>query len=120
MRTRITDILGIKYPIVEGGMQWIGTADLAAAVSNAGGLGMLTARLHRDGDHLRSEISRTRSLTDKPFAVNISISQHGAPKDYDQWIRAVIDGGVRIVETAGNSPRNLLPVLKAQDRKSVV
>lgn len=112
MNTRVSELLGTEYPIVEGGMQWIGTTDLAAAVSNAGALGMLTARLHDDPDHLRSEVERLNTLTDRPFGVNLSLPRHTRKYDNEQWVDAIVDSGVRIVETAGNSPAEVLPRLK--------
>ncbi|WP_029090470.1 NAD(P)H-dependent flavin oxidoreductase [Brevibacterium album] len=112
MRTRITEALGIEHPIVQGGMQWVGTADLAAAVSEAGGLGLITARLHDSGEHLLDEIERARTLTSRPVGVNISISQQ-VSHEYGEWIEAVVAGCVPVVETAGNSPRPFLPRLKA-------
>jgi nitronate monooxygenase len=111
MKTRITELLGIKYPIIEGGMQWVGRAGLAAAVYNAGGLGITTARTHSTAEGLRKEIALTRSLTDKPFGVNISLSRAAHAPNYEEWIREIIDGGVKIVETAGNSPERLIDVL---------
>lgn len=111
MRTRVTELLGTEFPIIEGGMQWIGNVDLAVAVSNAGGLGMITARTHDSGEHLLAEIARAKSLTDKPLAVNISISRQ-VEREYDEWVDAVIKGGIQVVETAGNSPRPFLGRLK--------
>ena len=104
MKTRITELLGIRYPIVEGGMQWVGRAELAAAVSNAGGLGMVTARTQPTPAALREEIKRAQALTDKPFGVNLTLTMLGAAMSYDDWIDAIVESGVRIVETAGNNP----------------
>jgi nitronate monooxygenase len=115
MKTRITELLGIQYPIIEGGMQWMGRARLAAAVSNAGGLGMITARTHSTSEGLRKEIALTRALTDKPFGVNISLSRAAKHPSYEGWIQEIIDGDVKIVETAGNSPESLMPVFKRHD-----
>ncbi len=112
MKTRITDLLGIRYPIVEGGMQWVGRAELAAAVSNAGGLGMVTARTQPTPDELRREIDRTRELTDQPFGVNLTLSLTGQGLDYGEWVDAIIESGVGIVETAGNNPQPVIARLK--------
>jgi len=112
MKTRLTELLGIRYPIVEGGMQWIGRARLAAAVSNAGALGMVTARTQPNPDELRREIDRTRELTDKPFGVNLTLSLTATDVVYDDWVDAIIASGVKIVETAGNNPRPVIAAFK--------
>ncbi|MDN6861057.1 nitronate monooxygenase [Pseudomonas sp. CAN2814] len=112
MRTRLTELLGIRYPIVEGGMQWLGRARLAAAVSNAGGLGMVTARTQPTPDDLRREIDLTRQLTDQPFAVNLTLSYATQGVSYDGWIEAILGSGIRIVETAGNNPRAVVEKFK--------
>ena len=91
-------------PVVQGGMQWVGYAELASAVSNAGGLGILTALTQPTPDDLRKEIRRCRAMTSRPFAVNITLLPSLVPPDYDAYAQAIIDEGVRIVETAGNSP----------------
>lgn len=113
MRTRFTDLVGIDYPIVQGGMQWVGRAELAAAVSNAGGLGILTALTQPTPDDLRREIDRCRSMTDKPFGVNITILPTMSPPPYAEYRRAIIDSGIRIVETAGHKPQEHVDDLKA-------
>ena len=100
-RTRVTEMLGIEHPIVQGGMQNVGYAELASAVSNAGGLGTLTALTQPSADALRGEIERCRSMTTKPFAVNITVLPAVTPPDYKAYAQAVIDSGVKIVETAG-------------------
>jgi len=105
IRTRITDLLGIEYPIVQGGMMWVGRAELAAAVSNAGGLGILTALTQPTPDDLRREIERCRGMTDRPFAVNLTILPSLRPPPYELYRQAIIDGRVRIVETAGHNPK---------------
>ncbi len=105
IRTRITQMLGIEHPIVQGGMMWVGRAELAAAVSNAGGLGILTALTQPTPDDLRREIDRCRTLTDKPFGVNLTILPSVAPPPYAEYRKAIIDSGVTIVETAGSAPR---------------
>ncbi|MGH8783828.1 MAG: NAD(P)H-dependent flavin oxidoreductase [Cupriavidus necator] len=112
MRTRITELLGVQYPIVEGGMQWVGRAELAAAVSNAGAFGMVTARTQPTPDDLRREIDRTRGLTDKPFGVNLTLSLTAQDVSYDGWIDAIVRSGVKVVETAGNKPHLVIDQLK--------
>lgn len=103
--TRITEVLGIEHPIVQGGMMWVGTADMAAAVSNAGGLGIITALTQPTPDDLRREIDRCRSLTDKPFGVNLTVLPSVNPPPYADYRKAIIDSGVKIVETAGGRPQ---------------
>ena len=112
MKTRITELLGIKYPIVQGGMMWVGRAELAAAVSNAGGLGILTALTQPTPDDLRKEIARCRELTDKPFGVNLTILPTINPPPYEEYARAAIECGVKIIETAGRSPEPFMPFFK--------
>jgi nitronate monooxygenase len=119
MKTRITELLGVQYPIVEGGMQWVGRAELAAAVSNAGAFGMVTARTQPTPDALRREIDRTRELTDKPFGVNLTLSMAGQDVSYDGWLDAIIRSGVKVVETAGNKPHPVIARLKAHDIKII-
>lgn len=105
LKTRITELLGIEHPIVQGGMMWVGRAELAAAVSNAGGLGILTGLTQPTPDDLRREIDRCRSMTDKPFGVNLTILPSVSPPPYAEYRKAIIDSGVKIVETAGHNPR---------------
>ncbi|MGU7839295.1 NAD(P)H-dependent flavin oxidoreductase [Burkholderia sp. AW33-5] len=112
MQTRITELLGIRYPIVQGGMQWVGRAELAAAVSNAGGLGILTALTQPTPDALRSEIDRARELTARPFGVNLTILPSINPPPYQAYVDAIIERGVKIVEIAGNNPSLLITRLK--------
>ena len=112
MKTRITELFGIKHPIVQGGMHFVGFAELAAAVSNAGGLGMITALTQPSPDHLAAEIKRARGLTEKPFGVNLTFLPSVRPPDYPGYVAAIIKGGVKIVETAGNNPVEWLPGLK--------
>lgn len=114
IRTRITELLGIDAPIVQGGMMWVGRAELAAAVSNAGGLGTLTALTQPTPDDLRWEIERCRGMTDKPFAVNLTILPSVSPPPYAEYRAAIIDSGVRIVETAGSKPQVHVEALKAE------
>ena len=109
MKTRITELLGIRHPIIQGGMMWVGRAELAAAVSNAGGLGILTALTQPTPDALRKEIDRCRSMTDKPFGVNLTILPSINPPPYEEYAQAIIDKGVKIVETAGQNPEPFMP-----------
>lgn len=104
MKTRITKLLGIRYPIIQGGMQWVGTAELASAVSNAGGLGVLTALTQPTPEALAREIARCREMTDRPFGVNLTILPSAKPPPYEAYLDAAIYSGVRVLETAGNSP----------------
>ena len=112
MRTRITDLLGIEHPIIQGGMHYVGLAELAAAVSEAGGLGIITGLTQRTPEALANEIRRCRAMTTKPFGVNLTFLPAVTPPDYPGYVRAIIDGGVKIVETAGNNPQKWLPALK--------
>ncbi|WP_462402401.1 NAD(P)H-dependent flavin oxidoreductase [Pseudomonas sp. Marseille-QA0332] len=112
-RNRVTELLGIRHPIVQGGMMWVGRAELASAVSNAGGLGTLTALTQPTPDDLRREIDRCRSMTDKPFAVNLTILPSVNPPPYAEYRQAIIESGVRIVETAGNKPQEHVEALKS-------
>jgi nitronate monooxygenase len=119
MKTRVTELLGIRYPIIQGGMQWVGLAELASAVSNAGGLGILTALTQQTPDALRREIERTRAMTDRPFGVNLTILPALKPPPYAEYVQAIIDSGIKIVETAGNSPRDFIDQFKAHGIKVV-
>ena len=112
MKTRITELFGIKYPIIQGGMHYVGFAELAAAVSNAGGLGIITGLTQKTPDDLASEIARCRRMTQKPFGVNLTFLPAITAPDYPGYISAIIDGGVKIVETAGRNPEPYLPRLK--------
>ena len=111
MKTRITELFGVQHPIMQGGMHFVGLAELASAVSNAGGIGTLTALTQPTPSDLAREIARCREMTDKPFAVNLTFLPARTPPDYPGYIRAILDGGVRIVETAGNNPQKWLPML---------
>jgi len=119
MKTRITELLGIEHPIVQGGMHFVGFAELAAAVSNAGGLGVITGLTQRTPEALAKEIARCREMTDKPFGVNLTFLPSVTPPDYPGYVKAIIDGGVKIVETAGNNPQKWLPALKEAGIKVV-
>jgi NADH:quinone reductase (non-electrogenic) len=112
METAITRLLGIAHPIVQGGMQWVGRAELVAAVSNAGALGVLTALTQPSPEALREEIVRTRTLTDKPFAVNLTFLPTLKPVPYEAYRDVIIESGIRIVETAGNNPIAHMPHFK--------
>lgn len=112
MKTRITELLGIEHPIIQGGMHHVGLAEMAAAVSNAGGLGIITGLTQGTPEKLAAEIARCKTMTDKPFGVNITFLPSMTPPDYPGLIQAVIDGGVNIVETAGNNPAPYMPALK--------
>jgi NAD(P)H-dependent flavin oxidoreductase YrpB (nitropropane dioxygenase family) len=113
MKTRVTEQLGIDVPIIQGGMQWVGLAELASAVSNAGGLGLLTALTQPTPDALRAEIARTRAMTDRPFGVNLTILPTIKPPPYAEYVDAIIESGIKIVETAGNSPKDFIARFKA-------
>jgi nitronate monooxygenase len=112
MRTKITELFGIEHPIIQGGMHYVGFAELAAAVSNAGGLGTITGLTQKTPEDLSREIERCKAMTDKPFAVNVTFLPTVAAPDYPGYIRAIIEGGVRIVETAGRNPQPVLPPLQ--------
>ena len=119
MKTKITEIFGIEHPIIQGGMHWVGFAEMAAAVSNAGGLGIITGLTQRTPELLAAEIARCREMTDKPFGVNITFLPSVTPPDYPGYVKAVIEGGVKVVETAGNNPVQVLPVLKEHGIKVI-
>lgn len=113
MNNRVTQLLGIRYPIIQGGMQWVGRAELASAVSNAGGLGILTALTQPSPDALAAEIARCRTMTDQPFGVNLTILPTASPPPYDQYLDVVIQTGVKVLETAGQSPKEFTAKAKA-------
>lgn len=119
MRTRVTELLGTRYPIIQGGMQWVGTAELASAVSNAGALGILTALTQPTPDDLRKEIERCRTMTDQPFGVNLTILPAITPPPYAEYLQAIMDSGVKVVETAGNNPKDFIGKLKERGIKVV-
>lgn len=119
IRTRFTDTFGIEHPIVQGGMQHVGIAELVSAVANAGALGFLTALTQPSPEALTAEIARTRGLTDKPFGVNLTILPTLKPVPYEEYARAIIESGIKIVETAGNNPQPLLPAFQAADIKVI-
>ncbi|WP_330184234.1 nitronate monooxygenase family protein [Nocardia sp. NBC_01503] len=113
LRTRFTETFGVEHPIVQGGMMWVGRAELAAAVSEAGGLGIITALTQPTPEDLLKEIEKARTLTDKPFGVNVTILPSINPPPYQEYMQAIIDSGVKIVETAGSNPEPFLPYYKA-------
>lgn len=119
MQTRITKLLGIRHPIIQGGMHYVGLAELAAAVSNAGGLGVITALTQRTPELLAKEIARCREMTDQPIGVNLTFLPTFSAPPYPEYIQAIVEGGVRIVETAGRSPQAYMPALKAAGVKVI-
>jgi NAD(P)H-dependent flavin oxidoreductase YrpB (nitropropane dioxygenase family) len=119
MKTRITEMLGIEHPIIQGGMHYVGFAELAAAVSNAGGLGIITALTQKTPELLAKEIARCREMTDKPFGVNLTFLPAFAKPPYPEYIRAIIEGGVKVVETAGRNPESVMPYLKTAGIKVI-
>ena len=119
MKTRVTQLLGTRYPIVQGGMQWVGVAQLASAVSNAGGLGILTALTQPTPEALAQEIARCRTMTDQPFGVNLTLLPIVNAPPYAEYIDVVIESGIKIVETAGNSPRDFIGKFKAAGVKVI-
>lgn len=112
MKTRITEMFGIEHPIIQGGMHFVGFAEMAAAVSNAGGLGIITGLTLGTPERLAAEIAKCRGMTDKPFGVNLTFLPVVNAPDYPGLIRVIIEGGVKVVETAGNNPQAVLPYLK--------
>lgn len=119
MKTRITELFGIEHPIIQGGMHYVGLAELASAVSNAGGLGIITGLTQRTPELLAKEIARCREMTNKPFGVNLTFLPALTPPDYPGYVRAIIEGGVKIVETAGNNPQKWLPALREHGIKII-
>jgi len=119
MKTRVTELLGIEVPILQGGMQWVGRAELASAVSNAGGLGILTALTQPTPADLAAEIERCRTMTDKPFGVNLTILPTASPPPYEEYLKVIADSGVKVLETAGRSPKNFIGLTKEAGIKVV-
>lgn len=118
-KTRLTEMFGVEHPIVMGGMTGVGYADLVAAVANAGALGCITAHMFPTAEGLMKEIQRCRDMTDKPFGVNMTILPSINPIPYDEYRRAIIESGVKIVETAGRNPEPHLPDFKANGVKVI-
>ena len=112
MKTRITEMFGIQHPIIQGGMHYVGFAEMAAAVSNAGGLGTITALTQKTPKDLANEIAKAQDMTDKPLCVNVTFLPTVNAPDYPAIIKTIIDSGVKAVETAGNNPSAVLPYLK--------
>jgi len=112
MKTRITELFGIEYPIIQGGMHYVGFAELASAVSNAGALGFITGLTQKTPEDLAREIARCRDMTDKPFGVNLTFLPTFSEPPYPEYIDAIKQGGVRIVETAGRNPKQYMGLLK--------
>jgi NAD(P)H-dependent flavin oxidoreductase YrpB (nitropropane dioxygenase family) len=110
LSTRFTEVFGVEHPVAQGGMQWVGRAELVAAVANAGALGFLTALTQPTPAALAHEIAKTRTLTDKPFGVNLTILPSINPPPYDEYRSVIVDAGIRIVETAGSNPAPHLPM----------
>ena len=119
MKNRITELLNIEYPIVQGGMMWVGKAELASAVSNAGGLGILTALTQPTPEDLVKEIARCREMTDKPFGVNLTILPSINPPPYEEYVKAAVESGIKVIETAGSNPEPFLPYLKENGVKVI-
>ena len=113
LRTRVSQALGIRYPIIQGGMMWVGRAEMAAAVSNAGGLGVVTALTQPTPEALLAEIERCRRLTDQPFGVNLTMLPSTKPPPYDAYLDAIVASGVKILETAGSNPKDFIAKTKA-------
>ena len=112
MKTKITEMLNIEHPKIQGGMHYVGFAELAAAVSNAGGLGTITGLTQKTPEDLANEISKCNDMTEKPFAVNLTFLPTVTAPDYPAYVKAIIEGGVKVVETAGRNPVQVLPYLK--------
>jgi len=119
MKTRITELFGIEHPVIQGGMHYVGFAELAAAVSNAGGLGIITGLTQQTPEDLANEIAKCNKLTDKPFGVNLTFLPGFANPDYPGYIKAIIEGGVKIIETAGRSPEAYMEAFKAAGIKVI-
>lgn len=119
MKTAITELFGIRHPIIQGGMHYVGFAELASAVSNAGGLGIITGLTQRTPELLAKEIARCRDMTDKPFGVNLTFLPTFSAPPYREYIAAIAEGGIRAVETAGRSPEEYMPALKAAGIKVI-
>ena len=119
MKTRVTELFGIEHPIIQGGMHYVGYAELVAAVSNAGGLGIITGLTQPTPEDLEREIARCRKMTDKPFAVNLTILPTFRDVPYEEYVRVIVESGVKIVETAGRNPEPFLPAFKDVEIKVI-
>ena len=118
-KTAITEMFGIEYPIIQGGLMWLARAELAAAVAEAGGIGFMTALTHPKPEGLRDEIKKVRDLTDKPFGVNLTFLPSLRPPDFPAYVQVCIDEGVKFIETAGRNPEEFLPTFKAAGMKVI-
>lgn len=119
MKTRVTELLGSRYPIIQGGMMWVGRAELVAAVSNAGGFGIITALTQPTPEALAAEIARCRTMTDQPFGVNLTILPSAKPPPYEAYLDAALDSGIKVLETAGNNPKEFIAKAKARGVKII-
>src|SRR5438874_8869608 len=119
IKTRFTELVGVEHPIVQGGMQWVGRAELVAAVANAGALGFITALTQPTPEDLTKEIARCRGMTDRPFGVNLTILPAIKPPPYAEYRRAIIESGIKIVETAGYRPEEHLADFRAHGIKVI-
>ena len=119
LQTRFTKLVGVEHPIVQGGMQWVGRAELVAAVANAGALGFITALTQPTPEDLTKEIARCRDMTDKPFGVNLTILPSIKPPPYAEYRQAIIESGIKVVETAGNKPQEHVTEFKKHGIKVV-
>ncbi|HAK53610.1 MAG TPA: nitronate monooxygenase [Gammaproteobacteria bacterium] len=119
MKTRITELFGIEHPIIQGGMHFVGLAEMASAVSNAGGLGIITGLTQGTPEKLENEINRCKEMTEKPFGINMTFLPSLNPPDYAGLFKVIVDSGVKVVETAGNNPQEWLPMLKEADIKVI-
>jgi|TARA_B100001123_G_scaffold117997_1_gene137280 nitronate monooxygenase len=119
LKTRITELFGIKHPVIQGGMQWVGFAGLVSAVSNAGALGILTALSQPTPEDLVKEIEKTKEMTDQPFGVNLTILPTINPPPYEEFAQAIVGSGVKIVETAGRSPEPFMELFNEYDVKVI-
>jgi len=119
MKTRITELFGIEHPIIQGGMHYVGLAEMAAAVSNAGGLGIITGLTQGTPEKLAAEIARCQEMTAKPFGVNLTFLPAVTPPDYPGLVKTIIESGIKVVETAGNNPQKWLPALKEANIKVI-
>ncbi|MEK9541718.1 MAG: nitronate monooxygenase, partial [Gammaproteobacteria bacterium] len=119
MKTKITEMFGIEHPVIQGGMHYVGFAEMASAVANAGGLGIITGLTQKTPDDLAKEIAKCHEMTDKPFGVNLTFLPGFQEPDYPGYIKAIVEGGVKIVETAGRSPEAYMPDLKGAGIKVI-
>lgn len=119
IKTKITEMFEIEHPIIQGGMHYVGFAEMASAVANAGGLGIITGLTQKTPDDLAKEIAKCHEMTDKPFGVNLTFLPGFEEPDYPGYIEAIVKGGVKIVETAGRSPEAYMPDLKGAGIKVI-